>query len=233
MKKAIESPVDVIQESTEVVTTETSTKPVLPDVPENGQPEEAEVVDVFESEDETSPEPEMVTVQMPPIEPMTEMTELEKLIHRRTGYWKVKMELLDLKWVKNACQGKLNFTGPNEAFMLMNCYLGFSGAVARMEQEKDQTVPVDLQASAIEACALLLNKYSSSGIESAQRVFRIAIALNDVIMEMKNLDAIIQQLRDAEEKQKEALRHDQSVLHAAKPLLSSEPEAMPTTELEK
>lgn len=223
MKKAIESPVEAVQESIEVSTTETSTKPVLPSEEEvTGQPED---IGQAEAEDEIVPETEMVDVQMPPIDPLPEMTELDRLIHRRTGYWKVKMELADLKWVKNACQGKLNFTGPNEAFMLMNCYLGFSGAVARMEQEKDQTLPVDLQASAIEACALLINKYSGSGIESAQRIFRIAIALNDVVMEMKNLDSVIQQLRDAEKKQKEAVLHDQSVLHAASPTPGSEPEA--------
>ena len=72
-------------------------------------------------------------------EPVQEMSELDMLINRRTGYFPVKLELADLKWIKNACNGgKFTFTGPNEAFMVMNCFLGFSSAIARLEQEQDE-----------------------------------------------------------------------------------------------
>ena len=54
----------------------------------------------------------------------------------------------------------------------------------------------NLSASAIEACALILNKYEGSGLDTAQRVFRIAIALNTVIMEMKSLDSQIAKLQE-------------------------------------
>jgi hypothetical protein len=48
-----------------------------------------------------------------------------------------------------------------------------------------------------------LNKYEGSGLESAQRVFRIAVALNTPVMEMKQLDQIINQLKIADAKQDE------------------------------
>lgn len=126
-----------------------------------------------------------------------EKTELEKLIARRTGFWQVKMQAQDAKWIKNACNGKFEYTGPNEAFMLMNCFIGFSSAISRQESE-GQTETIVIQAAAIEACAFFINKYSGSGVESAQRLFRIAMNMNNVMMELRSLDEQIQALREAE-----------------------------------
>ena len=140
-----------------------------------------------------------------------EQSALDMLIARRTGFYPIKLDIADLKWIKNSCNsGKFPFTGPNEAFMLMNCFMGVSAAIARLEQEKaekmESTGSVEMQAAAIEAAAILLNKYEGSGLESAQRVFRIAIALNGPVMEMKQLDQIINQLK-IEEAKKDELAH--------------------------
>jgi len=131
-------------------------------------------------------------------EPPRELTESEKLIQKRTGYWPVKIDPLDLKWIKNACNNKFEFTGANEAYMLMNCFIGFSNAVER-EKAAQTNEPVLLPASAIEACAFFLNKYSGTGIEPAQRSFRIAMAFNPIIMEMRELDNAIEIARKKEE----------------------------------
>ena len=137
-----------------------------------------------------------------------EQSALDMLISRRTGFYPIKLDIADLKWIKNSCNsGKFTFTGPNEAFMVMNCFMGVSAAIARLEQEKaekmESTGSVEMQAAAIEAAAILLNKYEGSGLESAQRVFRIAIALNGPVMEMKQLDQIINQLKIEEAKKDE------------------------------
>jgi len=136
-------------------------------------------------------------------EPSQEMPEIEMLINKRTGYWTLNLEMADLKWIKNHCNSKFNFTGPNEAFMLMNCYLGFAAAIARAEQAEKENLEVEkpaVQAASIEACALLINKYEGSGLESAQRLFRIAVALNGPISEMKRLDDIIADLKEKQRK---------------------------------
>lgn len=156
--------------------------------------------------EETSPE--MEPTQESGEEPVQEMSELDMLINRRTGYFPVKLDIADLKWIKNACNGgKFTFVGPNEAFMVMNCFLGFSSAIARVEQEQDENTEssgaVQIQASALEAAAILLNKYEGSSLESAQRVFRIAVALNTSVMEMKELDRIIQTIKVGMAKQDE------------------------------
>lgn len=128
----------------------------------------------------------------------TEMSELDKLVNKRTGFWEIGLDEADVKWIRNQCNSKFSFTGPNEAFMLMNCYLGFASAIARMEQAAKEGTAVErpiIQAAAIEACAMLINRFDGSGLESAQRIFRIAIALNGPITEMKNLDRQIEMLK--------------------------------------
>jgi hypothetical protein len=140
-------------------------------------------------------------------EPIEELSEVQKLINKRTGFWAVNLELADLKWIKNQCNSKFEFNGPNEAFMMMNCYLGFASAVARIDQATKMKLESEapaVQASAIEACALLLNRYTGSGLESAQRVFRIAVALNGSIMEMKELDDQIAKLKQENSDKAEA-----------------------------
>ena len=153
-----------------------------------------------------SPDTEIVAGSEPSTETTTEpeakeMSELDKLINKRTGYWAINLDLTDLKWIKNGCNNKFPFIGPNEAFMLMTCYLGFSSAIGTLEAATNSGIEnptANLSASAIEACALILNRYEGSGLDTAQRVFRIAIALNTVIMEMKSLDSELAKLRENE-----------------------------------
>jgi hypothetical protein len=129
-----------------------------------------------------------------------EMSEMDKLISRRTGFFPVALQMDDIKWIKNACNSeKFKFEGPNEAFMIMNCYMGFAAALARLDQEASLNVEpsgkVEIQAAAIEAAAIMISRYEGSGLELAKRVFRIAVALNGPAMEMKRLDNEIETLK--------------------------------------
>ena len=133
-----------------------------------------------------------------------EMSEIEKLINKRTGFWSLGLEIGDIKWIKNQCNSKFTFTGPNEAFMLMNCYLGFASALSRYEQAEKEGLETEapiVQAAALEACALMINRYQGATLDGAQRIFRIAIALNSPIMEMKKLDEEIAALRAQDKEQ--------------------------------
>lgn len=155
---------------------------------------------------------EEVTVQQPPL------SESDKLIQTRTGYWPLHLPAEDIKWIKHSCQNKFEYTGPNEAYMLMNCFVGFSTAVERMKSMTNPNEAVLLPASAIEACAFFTNKHSGSGIDGAQRMFRIAMALNPIIMEMRKLDEIIEATRKLEAEAKalesELKENDESVATA-------------------
>lgn len=132
-----------------------------------------------------------------------ELTELQQLINKRTGFWQVLLDSADAKWIKNACRDKFEYTGPSEAFMLVNCFVGFSAAISRVESEspkkEDQEVSLILQASAIEACLFFINRYKGSGLDGAQRLFRIAMKFNSIATEMRKLDTEIEKLKAAEE----------------------------------
>ena len=160
-------------------------------------------VAIEEPQTEMAPDMEM---EEPTQEPQAEMSELDMLINKRTGFFQVNLDIKDLKWIKNSCNdGKFGFTGPNEAFMIMNCFMGFSSAIARLEQEEKaaESAGVQIQASAVEAAAILINKFEGSSLEAAQRIFRIAIAINSPVMEMKQLDQIINQIKLENAKQDE------------------------------
>jgi hypothetical protein len=165
----------------------------------------------------TSPENEAVLEMDPPVDTMSdetaeapsesgtkELSEVEMLINKRTGFWEIGLEEADVKWIRNHCNSKFEFTGPNEAFMLMNCYLGFASSLSRHEDAVKNGLapgPFVVQAGAIEACAMLVNRFEGSGLDSAQRIFRIAIALNGPISEMKKLDDQISVLKAEAQKQ--------------------------------
>lgn len=129
-------------------------------------------------------------------------SELEKLIARRTGFFNVKMSEEDIKWVKNACNDKFKFEGPQEAFMVMNCYLGFSSALAKIANFRNEGAEapsiIPIQAAAVEAAAMMVSRYEGVGVTTAERLFRIAIALNGPAMEMKDLDDKINELKRRE-----------------------------------
>ena len=158
------------------------------------------------TEEVTTETIEAVNESAPADVPETEQrvqTPLEQMINRRTGFFTVKISPADVRWIANACKDdKFAFTGPNEAFMVMNCYMGFSAAVARFQQEgktnETSAEELDINAAAIEAAAILISKYTGKGLDAAQRVFRIAMALNGPAMEMRSLDKVINQLKQAD-----------------------------------
>lgn len=133
--------------------------------------------------------------------PKREFNLVDELTNRRTGFWNIALDEADMRWIKNQCNSKFTFVGPNEAFMLMNCYLGFTAALSRHEQAIKEGIDpgqFSVQAIALEACALMLNRFEGSGVDSAQRIFRIAVALNGPISEMKQLDEHIERAKKGE-----------------------------------
>ena len=65
-------------------TTDLITDSLVMDAPDT------EMVAGPESSTETTTEPEA-----------KEMSEIDKLINKRTGYWAINLDLADLKWIKN------------------------------------------------------------------------------------------------------------------------------------
>lgn len=123
-------------------------------------------------------------------------SELDKLIDLRTGLFEVNLDADDLKWLKNSCNSKFSFKGPNDAFMLINAFLGLDAALQHLPKGEDAK-PVQLTAATVEALAVLVNRYEGSGIGPAQKIFKVAVSLQQVIGIMRDLDTQINALEKA------------------------------------
>lgn len=123
-------------------------------------------------------------------------SELDKLIDLRTGLFEVNLDADDLKWLKNSCNSKFSFKGPNDAFMLINAFLGLDAALQHLPKGEDSK-PVQLTAATVEALAVLVNRYEGSGIGPAQKIFKVAVSLQQVIGIMRDLDTQINALEKA------------------------------------
>jgi hypothetical protein len=146
--------------------------------------------------DETIPQMEAPETQDQSSDVENPKLELDRLIEIRTGLFDVNLELEDLKWLKNTCNSKFSFKGPNDAFMLINAYLGLDAAIQNMGPQKDAKT-VKLTAATVEALAVLVNRYEGTGVGPAQKVFKVAISLQQVISIMRELDSQINALETA------------------------------------
>lgn len=122
--------------------------------------------------------------------------ELDRLIELRTGLFDVNLDADDLKWLKNSCNSKFSFKGPNDAFMLINAFLGLDAAIQHLPKGNTEKT-VKLTAATVEALAVLVNRYEGSGISPAQKIFKVAVSLQQVISVMRELDTQINALEQA------------------------------------
>lgn len=127
-------------------------------------------------------------------ETLSPQDQLDKLIEARTGIFETALDLDDLKWLRNQCNSKFTFKGPNDAFMLMNAYIGLDAAISHWDHKNKEAVTSRLTASTVEALAILMNRYEGTGTTSAQKVFKIAVALQNVIARFKEMDKEIELL---------------------------------------
>ena len=141
-------------------------------------------------EEQVSNEPQV------PFEELSLTDQVEALRQHRIGYFDVPMvQFEDLKYLRSKLQGEYEFTGPQEAFLLMNAYMGIENSFATYqkitkEAQKNKTdLPtIQLSAAAIEAAVMYTGRAKGRGIEAAQRIFRIAMALNGPAKQMRALD---------------------------------------------
>ena len=135
-------------------------------------------------------------------------SELEKMIQARTGLFEVPLTIDDVKWLKNQCNSKFSFRGPNDAFMLMTVYFGLDSCLQHYAGAKD-VKSVKLTAGTIEGLAVLVQKYEGAGVPAAQKVFNVAVGIQSAIGQMRALDQQIEALEKAMDSEAEAPQPEQ------------------------
>lgn len=138
-------------------------------------------------------------------QPQVEMSELESLIARRMGSFKVSLSLSDLKYVRNKIND-VTWTGPNEAYLQIMASVALSNEIRALNELNHKDVStrheILLPSTTIESINFFLSRVSGKGEEGAHRLFSIAMLLRQTAEEIKNLDAEITALRNSEDSDK-------------------------------
>lgn len=151
---------------------------------------------------DTVPEQEVLapvseTVEQPTQEeptPATPQEQLDALIRRRMGEFSVKINHADLKYVKNTIHQKIEWKGPNEAYLVIMAVLTIDNVLQEMDPKKTEQVQIALPSSTIESLNFFLTKVTGKGIDSAQKLFSISMMFRPAMEAIRKIDEEIKVL---------------------------------------
>lgn len=129
-------------------------------------------------------------------QPTTPQELLNQLISRRNGEFEVKMSHADLKFIKNTINTKIEWKGPNEAYLVIMTVLTLDNALEAMDSKDTNPSKIKLPASTIESINFFLTKVTGKGLDGAQRIFSTAMQLRQVMEALRKLDDEIKFLKD-------------------------------------
>ena len=137
------------------------------------------------------------------VQPQAEMSELDSLKMERRGHFDIpSMTIEDLKWLRTFLSQSVEFTGPNEAFVVLqnhNMVLGEIENQKRIDKAasgKGERM-IRLASACIESCLYFLNKAKFTGLANAQQLFKVSFQLNGAYSKVHDLDNKIKALEDA------------------------------------
>lgn len=127
----------------------------------------------------------------------------------RMGAFNVKISYNDLKYIKNLLNGKIEWRGPNESYLLIISFLAIDGALSNLDQKSGNTpVNVELPSAAIESISHFLTRVTGKGLESAQRLFAVSMLLRPAMEEIRKVDAEIETLKNEMNSKKSDMKSD-------------------------
>lgn len=154
--------------------------------------EEQEVL-IEDTQSETMPESDGIVE-----EPQAKLSELDKAIQARMGHFAINISPADLKYVKNLLNNKIEWKGPNEAYLMLMALLSISSELKERDSSSNDRVQVQLPSTTLESINFFLNRVTGKGEESAHRLFAVSMLLRPAMEEIKKLDEIIEKLQSEE-----------------------------------
>jgi hypothetical protein len=130
--------------------------------------------------------------------PEVELSELEKAIQTRMGQFEITISPSDLKYVKNLLNNKIEWKGPNEAYLMLMALLNISKELKDHGTTSVERVRISLPSATLESINFFLNRVTGKGEESAHRLFAISMLLRPAMEEIKKLDELIEKLQSEE-----------------------------------
>jgi hypothetical protein len=128
-------------------------------------------------------------------EPVTELSELENLIQQRMGSFEINISPSDLKYIKNLLNNKVEWKGPNEAYLILMSLLSLSSELREVDDRSTDRLTIALPSSTLESINFFLGKVTGKGEESAHRLFAVSMLLRPAMEQIRILDESIEKLQ--------------------------------------
>jgi murein L,D-transpeptidase YcbB/YkuD len=136
-------------------------------------------------------------------EHQVEMSELDKAVQARMGHFEVAISPSDLKYVKNLLNNKIEWKGPNEAYLMLMALLNLSNELKELgDSSSTERKKIALPSTTLESINFFLARVTGKGEESAHRLFAVSMLLRPAMEEIKKLDEIIEKLQSEENSSK-------------------------------
>jgi|694.fasta_scaffold19865_6 hypothetical protein len=154
--------------------------------------EEQEVL-IEETQSETMPEMDGAVS-----EPQVELSELDAAIQARMGQFAITISPADLRYIKNLLNNKIEWKGPNEAYLMLMALLSINGELKERDSSSNERISIHLPSTTLESINFFLNRVTGKGEETAHRLFAVSMLLRPAMEEIKKLDEIIEKLQSEE-----------------------------------
>jgi hypothetical protein len=127
------------------------------------------------------------------------MSELDKAAQSRMGHFEVAISQSDLKYIKNLLNNKIEWKGPNEAYLMLMALLNISNELNEMgKSNPEERKRIHLPSTTLESVNFFLSRVTGKGEESAHRLFAVSMLLRPAMEEIKKLDELIEKLQSEE-----------------------------------
>lgn len=131
-------------------------------------------------------------------EPQAELSELDAAIQARMGQFAITISPADLRYIKNLLNNKIEWKGPNEAYLMLMALLSINGELKERDSSSNERISIHLPSTTLESINFFLNRVTGKGEETAHRLFAVSMLLRPAMEEIKKLDEIIETLQSEE-----------------------------------
>jgi hypothetical protein len=130
--------------------------------------------------------------------PEVELSELDKAVQARMGHFTINISPVDLKYIKNLLNNKIEWKGPNEAYLMLMAVLSISAELKDRDTSSVERTQIQLPSTTLESINFFLNRVTGKGEETAHKLFAISMLLRPAMEEIKKLDETIEKLQSEE-----------------------------------
>jgi hypothetical protein len=127
--------------------------------------------------------------------PTSELSELDSAIQRRMGSFELNISPSDLKYIKNLLNNKVEWKGPNEAYLILMSLVSLSSELKESDDRSTERRIISLPSTTLESINFFLSKVTGKGEESAHKLFAVSMLLRPAMEEIKKLDEVIERLQ--------------------------------------